>query len=272
MAYDPRRKRVVLFGGARWNDWEPEPFGDTWEWNGEEWIETSPGVSPPPRWGHSLAFDEGRQRLVLFGGELATDQWTNDIWEYDGTTWIQASPMVSPPPRADAAFAFDPARRSMVLFGGSRVTSGTHDQDVFADQWEWDGVNWSNVTLSADPGAWSFALLVRDATGKMTLLGTPRTRPDPYPDPALWQWDGRRWSRNRFVFGPAFWSTFGVASDSARGRVVVAGDRGTWEWDGARWWSAGFRQCGNGRIEGSETCDDGNLVQGDGCDASCQLE
>jgi len=23
--------------------------------------------------------------------------------------------------------------------------------------------------------------------------------------------------------------------------------------------------CGNGRVEGSETCDDGNLIRGDGC-------
>ncbi|MGB0592492.1 MAG: hypothetical protein ACPGU1_22640, partial [Myxococcota bacterium] len=30
--------------------------------------------------------------------------------------------------------------------------------------------------------------------------------------------------------------------------------------------------CGNSVIEGAEACDDGNLVNGDGCDASCALE
>ena len=30
-------------------------------------------------------------------------------------------------------------------------------------------------------------------------------------------------------------------------------------------------QCGNGKIEGSEMCDDGNLVNGDACTATCQL-
>ncbi len=30
--------------------------------------------------------------------------------------------------------------------------------------------------------------------------------------------------------------------------------------------------CGNGSIEGSETCDDGNTVDGDGCNASCATE
>lgn len=30
--------------------------------------------------------------------------------------------------------------------------------------------------------------------------------------------------------------------------------------------------CGNGRIEPPETCDDGNLQNGDGCDSNCQIE
>ena len=30
--------------------------------------------------------------------------------------------------------------------------------------------------------------------------------------------------------------------------------------------------CGNGVVEGGEECDDGNLVDGDGCDASCSLD
>lgn len=30
--------------------------------------------------------------------------------------------------------------------------------------------------------------------------------------------------------------------------------------------------CGNARVEGAETCDDGNLTAGDGCNGSCQIE
>ena len=30
--------------------------------------------------------------------------------------------------------------------------------------------------------------------------------------------------------------------------------------------------CGNGAVEPGETCDDGNHVDGDGCDFACQLE
>src|SRR5207247_10529511 len=30
--------------------------------------------------------------------------------------------------------------------------------------------------------------------------------------------------------------------------------------------------CGNGVVEGTEECDDGNTTSGDGCSATCQLE
>ena len=31
-------------------------------------------------------------------------------------------------------------------------------------------------------------------------------------------------------------------------------------------------QCGNGKVEIGETCDDANLIPGDGCDTLCQVE
>src|SRR5262249_8338531 len=32
-----------------------------------------------------------------------------------------------------------------------------------------------------------------------------------------------------------------------------------------------IERCGNANVEGSEQCDDGNLVNGDGCDSNCTL-
>lgn len=40
------------------------------------------------------------------------------------------------------------------------------------------------------------------------------------------------------------------------------------EWVVVPWLS----ECGNGYVEGSEMCDDGNLIDGDGCSSSCQVE
>jgi hypothetical protein len=38
MAYDPRRERVVLFGGFH----AGETYADVWEWNGETWEQALP--------------------------------------------------------------------------------------------------------------------------------------------------------------------------------------------------------------------------------------
>ena len=35
---------------------------------------------------------------------------------------------------------------------------------------------------------------------------------------------------------------------------------------------AGAQTCGNGVVEGTEECDDGNTTSGDGCSATCRLE
>jgi len=47
-------------------------LGDTWVWNGAHWIRKTPPTSPPPRFGHAMAYDTARREVVLFGGLLAS--------------------------------------------------------------------------------------------------------------------------------------------------------------------------------------------------------
>ena len=73
MVYDAGRETIVMFGGER---------AETWEWDGATWTERTPPGSPPPRTGHSLAYDEARARVVLHGGDQR-----EDTWEWDGVSW-----------------------------------------------------------------------------------------------------------------------------------------------------------------------------------------
>ena len=56
MVYDSAREKIVLFGGS------DAPYGgnrlnDTWELDGNEWIEVDEyDTAPYPRYGHTLAF------------------------------------------------------------------------------------------------------------------------------------------------------------------------------------------------------------------------
>jgi Concanavalin A-like lectin/glucanases superfamily/CARDB/NHL repeat/Galactose oxidase, central domain len=117
LAYDARRGVVVLFGGGR--DAGSTVYGDTWEWDGTDWTQRLDlPASPPARWAHSMTYDEGRQRIVLFGGLTGVTDGFNDTWEYDGQTWTQVRALHGPSARWDAGLAYDVLNRRTVLFGG----------------------------------------------------------------------------------------------------------------------------------------------------------
>ena len=82
-AYDSKRGRVILFGGAG----ETGFFGDTWSYDGSAWRKLA-DTGPEPRGMGYLAYDRARDRVVLFGGRKGwPDGDLNDTWEWDGQTW-----------------------------------------------------------------------------------------------------------------------------------------------------------------------------------------
>ena len=117
--------QVVLFGG------EGASFAilnDTWVWDGANWIQKSPQISPSARSGHAMAYDTHHDQTVLFGG---TD--VNDTWVWDGSNWTQQFPQTSPPARSGDAMAYDSAHDQTVLFGGATFLQGPG-----GDTWTWE--------------------------------------------------------------------------------------------------------------------------------------
>jgi hypothetical protein len=82
-AFDSRRGRLIIFGGA-----DSAGFlGDTWSWDGTSWAKIA-ASGPEPRAMGYMAYDKGRDRVVLFGGRKGyPDGDLNDTWEFDGTRW-----------------------------------------------------------------------------------------------------------------------------------------------------------------------------------------
>jgi hypothetical protein len=91
-----KNERVELFGGLSSLDASEPPtlFRDTWEWDGKRWT-LRQDLGPGPRWGHAMAFDSARSRVVLFGGlpVFAPEDPTvgNELL---GDTWEHADPVV----------------------------------------------------------------------------------------------------------------------------------------------------------------------------------
>ncbi len=134
MVYDNTRQKVMLFGGRNTTSF----FNDLWEWDSQNqsapWTNvTPPGLKPSARYGHAMAYDSNRDKIVLFGGRDTSTK--NDTWEWDPATgnWSEITLATSPSARMYHGMAYDPGLGQMVLYGGTPSTG------ALGDTWEWDG-------------------------------------------------------------------------------------------------------------------------------------
>ena len=164
MAYDRARSVLVVFGGIT----AGTPSADnteTWEWSASAgFAKRSPAISPPPRHGHALAYDEARARVVLFAGSDGAVR--NDLWEWDGSGWAELTPPVSPAARRAPCAAYDSVRKVTVVFGGRPEGK----KDGLADTWEWDGRAWTAGVLGP-PGRASCAMAFDRARNQIVMFG-----------------------------------------------------------------------------------------------------
>jgi len=180
MVYDAARRHTLLFGGwthagATKNVVYPD---DLWSWDGRSWRRLEPPPNTPRPIGRDvpvLAYDEARQRVVMFGGRGdGTGQpstWLTDVWEWDGTRWYRITNGGMPPILHPMA-SYDPVRRHVVVSGGAFLTETGGFARFSRTLWEWDGAHWTaRDTLGPEnyfPGAIS---TTRD--GAIIILGGP---------------------------------------------------------------------------------------------------
>lgn len=240
LAYDSARKRAVLFGGNRVlfgkTVEDNKLLGDTWEWDGQKWLEIK-ALGPPPRAEAAMIFDRRRRRVLLFGGNNRTAEGKlnrlGDTWEWDGVRWNEVK-VAGPSPRSGAAMAWDDERGRAVLFGGQGSSSET---------WEWDGKQWVENRVAGAEGRFNAVMAYERSQRRTIRFGGyyQRQRVDD-----TWEYDGRRWRRIE-VPGPAARNHAAMVYDEARKRIVLFGGHDgdfvfgdTWEWDGRRWSQKGF--------------------------------
>jgi hypothetical protein len=132
MAYDRARHVMVLFGGRSTDS--SKHFQDTWEYvdqdggvqgqpgKGPQWSKKSDG-GPSARDSAAMAYDDSRQRIVMFGGYGVSEVASNSpaTWEWDGEHWLERHPKVDPSfkGRFNATMVYDPSRRRMLIVDGS---------------------------------------------------------------------------------------------------------------------------------------------------------
>ena len=179
MVYDEARRRTVLFGGYRVSGQERTRLNDTWEWDGEKWIEAATH-GPSPRNGAALAYDSAHRRTILFGGNGPS----NETWGWDGRRW-QEKPAVSEG-LFNSAMAFDERHGQAIRFGG------WNGEMRVGDTWAFDGENWSRLEASGPP-ARNHAAMAYDRKRERLVLFGGHDGERVFGD--TWEWDGRQWSR-----------------------------------------------------------------------------
>ncbi len=250
VAYDPVRRKVVLYGGATdggvvGGTWTP--LSDTWEMDPDtgNWTLRTPASNPGARVNMAMAFDPARKTIILFGGTKAT--FDAETWEWNGVagTWTRLTPATSPSARAYHRMV------SYVRGGGSKILMfGGAGGSVFVGYdttWEWDGVagTWFDKTTgSGSPNTRGYPGLAWDSDRQLVIMyggydylsaGAPYNRND------LWEWDGKAWTTHTTANPPPLRAdSFGFVHDLARRKLVLWGGqdstnynamRDIWEWD-----------------------------------------
>jgi hypothetical protein len=202
MAYDPRRQRIILFGGH--GQGFSQVYDDTWEYDGSTWVQRSPATTPPARYAHAMAFDSARDRLVMFGGSGTI----TDTWEWNGADWLQRTVTPSPSGSVAPVMAYDPVRQRTVLFGASGN-----------ETWEWDGSAWSHLLPAKAPGARDGLGLAWDLARQRVLLVGGLLAGHPQFD--VWAWDGNTWASLTPANAPPGADELGLAYDAVRQRLIA---------------------------------------------------
>lgn len=124
MAYDEARGRVVLFGGASLASGKPEPFDDTWEWDGRAWRRIDV-IGPGARDHVAMTYSPMHRGIVLHSGGTPSAGMLADTWLYDGRAWTRL--LDAGPPRGRHRLVYDPEQRAVMLYGGYDGRQRTSD-------------------------------------------------------------------------------------------------------------------------------------------------
>jgi hypothetical protein len=119
----------VLFGG---------PDAGVWEWDGRTWTQVrAPG--PSTRQTYGLAYDAGRRRVVLVGGQGGrAGPYFDDEWTWDGARWTQVTRGPVPAGRGGGSLLRDAQSTGLLYFGG-------YNDSVLADLWALDARGWRQL-------------------------------------------------------------------------------------------------------------------------------
>lgn len=227
LALDTRRRRAIVieYGGT----------GTMLTFDANGFTTLSPATPLPPRSFAMAAYDEVRDRVVVFGGRDIANNPLDDTWEWDGQTWAEVSPPSRPPAATRGAMEYDRSSRKIVLVGGAAQTN----------TWLWDGVSWQSFDSPPElHGRTDHALAYDPIRQRVVLFGGASSAVEQND---IWTLEPTGWVEQHPAFTlPAPRTDASLAWDAGRRRLVLYGGQNqsenllfndAWEWDGVRWYA-----------------------------------
>ena len=106
------------------------------------WTDRTPASGPSARAFHGLAAISGK--LLLFGGQLADAQDSDETWTWNGTSWTLEAPSARPSARQPG--------QQLATFGSSVLLFSGGAGALDSQTWSWDGTDWTQLSpLNAPP-------------------------------------------------------------------------------------------------------------------------
>lgn len=141
LAYDPVRDKVVLFGGQHQKeDKSLENYYDTWEFDGSAWHQVTTNSITVNR--PLLVYDETRHQVLMVGMNADDD---TVMYTYDAANakWNEvAKPAHAPACVNESSLVYERHNGKVLLVGGACADSLTDEET-----WEWDGTDWTKLTI-----------------------------------------------------------------------------------------------------------------------------
>ncbi len=183
LVYNSSNGQYFLFGGS--NE-EKEAQNDTWIFEKGTWTKIASSESPPARLQHTLAYDEQRKKMVLFGGfQKVENEKTvfGDTWEWDEKIGWKLKASNNELARDHHAMVYDKSMKAILLFGG-------YNNGYLGDTRTWDGETWQLKTEEGpSKRAGKPGLIFHSSKNKSILFGGWDKNNTPLMD--FWIFDGR---------------------------------------------------------------------------------
>jgi len=183
------------------------------------WSLLTSTVMPPVVNDHVLAYDSGRERVVLYGGDATGWDYEDTTWEFDGSNWNTMTVTTRPQVRYGTGLAYDSQQEVAVLFGGS-----DQSDTVFSQLWEYDGLDWNQRFPTFSPvNRTHQAMTANPDTGQVYIFGGNNLG-SYFSD--LWRYDNGAWSViTSTTSSPPARTLAAMTYDSDQNRLLLFGGR-----------------------------------------------